>query len=309
MKKFLGFLFIFAIAAVIFLIVAKDWVLKAAIEQGVTSITGFQTKVDDLKYDFPTTIQIKGFEIRNPAGFTEKVFVNIPEIYISLVLPELLKGKGLHLPEIRLNIQEVHVEKREDGVSNVELLSSVGGKGAQPGQSAQTQQPAGTQKALPFWIERLELTIRNVSYEDRSGILGAAAVVPKKMAMDLNVQNQIYTDIRDPKVLVNLILVKILNSATLGKLLNIKPEELLGDSFVSVMNGGQAILGKGVASLDQTASAITQGEVAKKAEKLLQGSVGDAKGVLGSTTTAVKDQVSGLLGKLKTVASEEKVQQ
>lgn len=308
MKKFLGSLLIIVLAAVVFLIVAKDWVLKAAIEQFATRLTGFETKLDDLKYDFPSTLSLKGLEIQNPAGFNQKIFVNIPEIYVSLVFRELVQGKRIHLRKMLLNIQEVNIEKRPDGVSNVELLSSVGGSASKP--AAQEPASAGEMKAgIPFLLETLELTVRNVSFEDRSGILGAAPVVPKKLSVDLNLQKEVFSDIQDPAVLVNLIVVKILNSATLGRLLNIDPQKLLGENLSGALNTGQLLVTKGAGTLtkelgsaaSQASSYVEQAQVSQKADRLLKGSVGGAKDVVGDTTSIVKDQVSGLFGKLKSL--------
>ncbi len=279
MKKFFGGLLILILAAAVFLIVAKDWVLKAAVEISVSRLTGFETKLADLKYDFPSTIQIKGLEIRNPGGFNQKIFADIPEIYVSLVLPELLKGKSIHLPEVRLNIQEINIEKKADGISNVELLSSVG-KGKAAVQAEETGIPSGQKKpAIPFLLDRLELTIRNVGFEDRASLMGAAPVVSKRLSVDLNVQKEVFTNIKDPVLLVNLIVVKVLNSATLGRLLNIDPQKLLGANLSGTLNVG---------------------------EQLLKGSAGTARDVVGETGAAVKDQVSGLLGKLKSLQMEEK---
>ena len=293
MKKFLGAVLIVILAAVVFLIVAKDWVLKAAIELGVTRMTGFETTVEDLKYDFPSIIQIKGLTIRNPSGFNHKTFADIPEIYISLALKDLLKAKMLHLPEVRLNIQEVNIEKRADAISNIELLSSVGGKG-----SAQAAPPPSQKKKpmLPFWLEKLKLTVHNVSFEDRSGLVGAAPVVPKRLAVDLNLRDEIFTDIRDPVLLINVIVVKILNSATLGRLLNIDPQKLLTNTLA----GSQALMTQNAGMLTreftdvtgQAASTLSQAQVSQKAQQLLKGSLGETKDVVGGTTGVLKDQVT-----------------
>ena len=314
MKKFFGGFLIVVLAAAVFLIVAKDWVLKSAVEISVSRLTGFETKLDDLKYDFPSTIQIRGLQIRNPAGFNQKIFADIPEIYASLVLPELLKGKMIHLPEVRLNVQEINIEKRADGISNVELLSSVG-KGKAAVQAEETGTPSGQKKpAIPFLLERLELTIRNVGFEDRSSLAGAVPVVPKRLSVDLNVQKEVFTDIKNPVLLVNLIVVKVLNSATLGRLLNIDPQKLLGANLSGALTAGEELLAKQAGALTQgvgnvtgpAASMVGQAEVSKKAGQLLKGSAGTARDAFEGTGAAVKNQVSGLLGKLKPSQTEEK---
>ncbi len=294
MKKFLSILIAFVVVAAVFLILAKDWVIKAAMEQAVTHLTGFKTTVDSLKYDFPSTIQIQGLEVQNPKGFEEKIFASIPEIYISLVLPEILQGKRTHLREVRLNVQEVHIEKNKEGVSNVELLSSVGGKpGQKPQAKPERQEKAEKKPPMPFLLERMELSVRNVSYEDHSGLVGIAPVPGKKLAVDLNLQNEVFTNITDPLVLVNVVLVKILNSATFGKLLNISPSDLLGENLTGVLSSGQEFVGQQATALREQVGTV-QSDVTKQAESLV-----------GETTSSAKEQVSGLFGKIKSFAPGE----
>ena len=175
--------------------------------------------------------------------------------------------------------------------------------------------PSGKkQLALPFLLEKLELTIRNVSFEDRPGILGAASVLPRKLSVDLKVQKEIFTDIKDPVLLVNLIVVKVLNSATLGRLLDIDPQKLLGANLSGALTTGPKLALKEAGALTQelgnatgrATSIVGQAEVSQKAAQLLKGSAGSAKAAVGATGSAVKDQVSGLLGKLKSLQTEEK---
>ena len=192
MKKILSFFVLLFFTALVGIIFAKDLILKVAVEQAVTGTTGFKTHVDALHYQFPSTIHMEGLAIDNPPGFTEKVFVRIPEIYASLVLPELLQNKGVHLPEVRLNIKEVHLEKNPQGISNVQLLTSVGAKGGAKKKTAPTTpRPTGEKKpGMPFLLERLELTLRNVTYQDRAGMIGAVPV--NKLSMDLRVEKQVF---------------------------------------------------------------------------------------------------------------------
>ena len=314
MKKFFIFFFVALLAIAVTAVLARDVILKTTAEQAVTRVTGFNTTIQSLHYDFPSTLQIKGLEIRNPSGFNEKIFVSMPEIYASLILQDLLSGKAAHLQEVRLNLQEVHIEKNEKGISNVELLSSVGK--AQKGAQAPPP-PAGKKKPIPFLLEKLDLTIRNVSFEDRSGLLGSAlgstpSVVPKRFAMDLNVQNEVFTNIQDPVVLVNLILVKVLNGATLGRLLNINPEKLLSDSMTSAVNSGRAVMTQGTEEFTkqfgnvkgQAANLVKEASVTnitQRAGGLMQGGVSTAKTTLGDTASTAKEQVSSLFGKIKSL--------
>jgi hypothetical protein len=302
MQKILGAILGILIVLVAGVVLAKDIILKTAIEQSVTHVTGFKTTIHSLKYNLPSTIHIEGLQIRNPQGFEAETLIQMPEIFAHLELQQLLSSKKIHLPEVRLNIQEVHIEKNPQGVSNIELLSSVGGKQPTPAKPAETK-PAG--EAMPFQLDKLVLTIRNVTYADRSGLIAKAPLPGKALAVDLNVQEEVFTNITDPKMLVNLILVKILNSATLGRILNIDPKQLLGDNAAQILNSGQQVLNQQVARVgalaDQATTQVLDNQVTKKAEALVGSSATEAKKVLGSTTGAAKEQVSGLFGKIKSL--------
>ena len=310
MKKFLFFLITLFLVGVVLVVWAKDFILKAAVERGVAGVTGFQTHVDSLKYDFPSALHIEGLEIDNPEGFSEKIFVHVPEIYVSLVLSDLLGGRGAHLPEVRLNIKEVHLEKNHRGVSNVELLRSVGGRASQQPSARAKEKPKAEEKPpMPFLLERLELTIRNVSYQDRSGIIGVAPV--NKLAVDLRVERQVFVNITDPQTLVNLILAKILKEATFGRLLNLSPEKLLGQDLSQFVSTGREfvsqqtkVLGQQVESAGtQVGSLIRDSQVSQKTQASFQESMGEAKTFLGGTASTSQQKLSSFLGKLKALQS------
>ena len=310
MKKILCFLFLFFVGGLVLAGLTRNWWLKKVTQMAVTRITGFKTRIKSFKIDFPGIVHIEGLEIRNPAGFNEKVFADIPEIYISVVLSELLKTKRIHLPEVRLNIQQIHLEKNSQGVSNVELLSSVAGP---PPQKSAEQTAPGKKEDLAFLLDRLELTMRDVSFQDRSGIIGKVPV--NKLAVDLNVQKQIFTNIQSPQTLVNLILVKIVQGTTFGRLLNLHPEKLLGENLSAALSAGGELVGKNVALITdqagniagQATDLVKQSGISQKAETLVGSSFAGAKNTLGATSAAGRQKISGLFGKLKSLApSEEK---
>lgn len=289
MKKILFLVLGFILVGFTLLFVAQDWVIKIVAEYEVTRITGFKTKAHSLKYDFPSTILIKELEILNPSGFQEKVFVNIPEIYVSFDLFGFFKGKGIHFSEIRLDIQEVHIEKNLKGVSNVDLLRTVGGSR----KSKQSLPPQTPKPLVPFLLEHFEFSLRNVSYQDHSGMYGSSGL-PNKLSVDMNIQKRVYKDIHDPQILVNLILTEIIRRETFGRLLNLDPKQLLGENLYGVVNSGQEFIG-------EQANALT-----RQAGSVFQDSVQGTQGVFTDTTAASQKAVSGFLGKLKSFMPEEK---
>lgn len=312
MKKILTFLLLFIIAVPVLAFIFRDALLEAAITKGVTAVTGFKTEAGRVRFAFPSTVHIEGLKIHNPKskGFNQDIFVSIPEIYGSLNLNALLKEKKIHLPEVRLNIAEVNIEKNKEGVSNVQMLSSLGGT---PGATKPAPTTAEKQEAMPFQLDLFELTIRRVSYADQSGMLpsvpgakmlpkeitGATSkvggMVPDRLAVDLNVEKKQFRNITDPKALVNLIVVEVLRGTTFGNLMNLNPEAIMKDTFAGAVG-----LGKGVVtgSLGQGSKLIDAG--AAKTGEALKGTLGDVSGEAAS-------QVKGMFGKLKSTIAQNSI--
>lgn len=270
------------LAGLFAVIFAHDLILKIGMEQAVTRMTGFKTKIRSLNYDFPSTIRIQDLEMLNPPGFNEKVFTRIPEMYAAFFIGEFIRGKGVHFREIRLDIQEVHIEKNPEGVLNVELLQTVGQSGKSKKSSpSQKPRPIG-----PFMLEHFEFSLRDVSYQDGSGIYGSSGL-PNRLSVDMNIRKRIYKEIHDPQILVNLILAEIIRRETFGRLLDLDPKDLLGENLFGVLNSGQEFIGE-------------------QAGTIFEDSVHGTRAVLDDTRALAGETVSGLWGKLKSIMPGEK---
>ena len=286
-KKIIVLVLLILIGAWAVVVLTKDWILKTAVEIAIQKTTGFPTHVERLQFDLPSTLRIEGLEIRNPAGFQEQILARVPEIYVSLELGELLRHERTHLTEVRLNIQEVNIEKNEQGISNIELLKSVGGT-QKKAPVRKMEKPAQKKSGMPFLLERLELTIHDVSFKDHSGLVGAAPI-PKGISVDLNIDKEVFGNIQDPATLTNLILVKILQGATFGRLLNLSPERLLGEDVNQILNSGRELLAGSAGLVTNELGQVTT----------------QARGLMGKNQVAqrmegvVKSKVSGLWGKIK----------
>jgi hypothetical protein len=290
MKKIVFLVLGLIVAGSILVFLEKGFIVKIGMEQAVTRLTGFKTQIRTLKYDLPSTIRIQGLEILNPPEFEAKVFAKVPEVYISFFAGEFLLGKGVHFREIRLHVQEVYIEKNPKGVSNVDLLNLAG---------VGPEQMWLLAKRTPFLVDRLELTLRNVSYEDYSGVT-AMSGSSYRYSADLNVENRVYLKIDNPQILLNLVLFEILRYATFQKLLDLGPGKLLSGAF----NAGQAFAEQGANAFTrqagnmagQAGDLVNRAEIPQKAGSAFQSSVRGTKSVLG-----------GFWGKLKSFLPEKKL--
>lgn len=310
MKKFLFTVVLLLAALIAAILVFQDAILKTAVEQAVSRLTGFPTTVHSIHYTFPETINVRGLKIKNPDGFEKQVFADIPEIYISLSLGEILHKEKMHLREVRLNIQEVNIERNKQGVTNLQKLSSVGQQ-ASGGQSKPAPKPAKGEK-MPFLLDRFVLTLRRVSFDNRGGVVPGIPVGGSASA-DLRVDNQVFTNINDPLILVNLVVMKIVYGTTFGRLAGLDPTKLLGEGLQGTFQNGEQLF-------KNTAGMVTGqvGSLANQATGELgnltapAGSLaGKATGYAGTATDKLAgglnegiSGVSGIFGKLKSTASQ-----
>ncbi|OGW82978.1 MAG: hypothetical protein A2Z83_01225 [Omnitrophica bacterium GWA2_52_8] len=304
MKKFFLFILILLVAAGAVLVVAKDGIAKVVLETGISQFTGFPTKIEKLKLDFSGIVHVQGIHINNPLGFTNKTFVDIPEIFISISLPEAVRQQRIHLREMRLDLQEINIEKNQAVGSNLALLS----------QKATPAKPAGQPGAepkkgepMPFQLDKLVLTIHNVRYEDTSG------VVPKKLSADAKIDNLVLTNIADPKAILQMIILKIIKSTPLGNIgVNVKQledglkdnlakaDELVKDtSAFAVQTASDAAAKAKKAVADKSAGMIKDagGAVVGGGTDALKETVDTTTAVLDSATSSAKAAVSDLFGK------------
>lgn len=293
-KKILSFILITIIASIVLLVVFRNQVIKTVMQTAVTQVTGFPTTVKEVKYNFPADIEIKGLHIENPAGFKEKVFADIPEIYLNFSLEEFLKKERIHVRELRLDIQQINLERNAEGVTNLQKLSSVGATSAPSGKTVE-KKPAPKEPAMPFFLDKFVLTMRKVSFKNNGTVLPGVPPVGGA-AVDMNVNGEVFTNIHDPLVLVNLIVMKILYGTTFGNLLGLDPKALLGKGLDSAFASGGKIF-------ESASGVVTSqiGDLKGRAEKVLPS---ELSGTLNQTTGKLGEGVSGMFGKLKDTAKK-----
>lgn len=166
------FFFLFFALAGIFLF-AKDLAARKIFESVVQDLTSLEAKAGGVRFDLKKgSLEVRELVLLNPPSFKNRLFGNAAEVFLEMDLPALLRNEKVHLRELRLDIRELHVEKTRAGVSNVSLLAALWKRPAAPA-------PAVSGRKRPFRLDRFELTLRRVTYNDRSGL------VPKKFSVDV----------------------------------------------------------------------------------------------------------------------------
>ncbi len=245
---------IIALVVILVLSFAKDAIIKTSVEKGAEVVTGLRLSIQSLRVGILNTlVGIKNLKLYNPKGFEDPIMLNMPEIYVDYNLPAIIKGK-IHLPEVRINMEEFYVIKNKDGKLNLDALNVVKEqKGEKPAEPAK-----GKGKAPQIQIDELQLTIGKVIYKDYSKG-GAPQVQEFNIGLDEKYQN-----IDDPTKLVSLIVVKALMNTSIARLTNFDLGGLqgtIGDTLQSAQKmTGEAtkIVGKAQEAAKEATKAATE---------------------------------------------------
>jgi len=231
-------------ALIMALYLARGLLVKNLLVSGVEKITGLEVNLDSVSLDLlSSSAGVKGLVIRNPQGFPEPLMVNIPDFYVRYDLPALLKGK-VHLPQLRLHLEEFYLSRNKQGLLNVSALQAL--------------QPKGSGPAPVIQIDKLDLRIGKVGFKDYSLPVG-----PVSFARTLDLKEHL-EGITDAKSLIKLILDRLLKGAFLDKL-----HELDLSGLQEMVSGKAAEMGAAATGAAEEAKAGVQ-ELKDSAEKTVE---------------------------------------
>jgi hypothetical protein len=201
---------VFGILIVLF--IGKNMIIKTSVTTGVKAVTGLKLKIGSMNVGvFKSLLGINELQLYNPAGFEDKLMVDLPEIYVDYNLGAIMGGK-VHLEEVRLNLKEFIVVKNEAGELNLDSLRVVK---ETEGEEATKEDEKQEKTEMPdIQIDLLALKIDKVIYKDYS-----KGTPPKEKVFNVKIDEQ-YENITDPQSIVKLIIFKALKNTTIASLTN-----------------------------------------------------------------------------------------
>ena len=218
MKK-LGIVLAIIVALLVVVFLAKNIIVQNVLTAGVKAFTGLDLKTGGIDVGIPKThLSVKSLKLFNPPDFSDKVMLDMPEIFIDYDLGAFLQKK-VHLEEIRINMKEFSVIRNKEGKLNLDSLKVVQSK----------KKPAEEQKKekaeLPsIQIDRLRLTVGKVVFKDYS----VSGSEPRVKEFNVNLDEQ-FENITDPYTFSSLIIVKALSKTTIARLANFNLSDLQKD--------------------------------------------------------------------------------
>ncbi len=258
MKKVLILLVVVFVVIIAALFIGKNIVAKTAITSGVKAVTGLEMDIGSMNVGIMNTlIGINNLKLYNPADYSDRVMIDMSEIYVDYDLRAFLK-RNAHLEEVRINLNKLTVIKNRNGKLNIDSLKVVRDdkKSKEP-----EEKKKADKKKTEIKIDTLDLKIGKVAYKDFSK--GKKPIV---LEYNVNLHEKFY-NITDVNEIGKLILVKALSKTDIANLAGFALDSLQKDVLGLV--GKAPILGKPIQDVGEKA-VDTLKETAEELKKTLK---------------------------------------
>src|SRR5262245_2610074 len=122
--KWLFILLVIAVGIVVGLLLSKDAILKAAVEQQIRAQTGMDAKIGHLSLGLLSpVVTIENLTLHNTAEFGGTPFLDIRELHLEYDRDALAQRK-LKITLLRLNLEELTVVRNPSGSTNIAILKT-----------------------------------------------------------------------------------------------------------------------------------------------------------------------------------------
>lgn len=203
MKKFFIAVILLILISFSILLVYRNTIAKDGIEKGVYNLVGQKMTIGKVNVGlFKTDIAVEDIKVFNPEGYSKELLAEVPEIFINYALLDILKG-FIHLPEIKLNIDEVNIEKDKNGVLNIDKFKVESEKNS--AKSAKEKEQSGKDNGKKqFLADKVILEVGTIHYKDNT----KSPAVEKEYKMNFS---KTFTNVTDERVIISAITTEILS--------------------------------------------------------------------------------------------------
>jgi len=197
--KWLFILLMVAIGLVVGLLLSKDAILKAAVEQQIRSQTGMDAKIGRLSLGLLTpVVTIENLTVHNTPGFGGTPFLDIRELHVEYDR-EALAQRKLRITLLRLNLEELTLVRNPNGTTNISVFKDL---------------PPGKPDKLAGDVEFQGVDVMNLS-------LGKIQLIDLKeprnnRIRNVNLQNQVFHNVRTPGDLYGVLVLLWMRSGGSG---------------------------------------------------------------------------------------------
>ena len=221
MKKLLGGVVVALVVLVAILFLARNVIARRSVEYGAKKITGFPLTVASVDLQlFSSKVDVHDLKLMNPPEFQEKMFVDMPELYVDYRLPSMFSGVP-HVNDMLINIKQLVIVKTKTD-SNVQKLKGV-------------VSPPGSTSSTKYAVDKLRIHVGTVTIKDYSR--------PKPSERNITLNRDItYNHITDSTDISRLVLLTVLGSVHLPDI-GINANDLKKNLSDTTTQAGQALQG------------------------------------------------------------------
>ena len=206
MKKLLWIVPAGLIVLLAVLFLSRNVIARVSVEYGAKKVTGFPLKIGSVDVGlFSGKVDVRDLTLMNPPEFQEKMFVDMPQLYVDYRLGSMLSGAP-HINDMLINIKQLVIVKTDKGDSNAMKLKGVVSSGG------------GSKSSTKYQVDQLRIQVGTVTIKDYS------RAKPMERTLTLNLQRT-YKNISDSTDITRLVLLSIAGSVPLPEI-GIKPEDL-----------------------------------------------------------------------------------
>lgn len=275
MKKLL----IGLVILLVLVIISKDVIVKAIVENGMRIVTGLRLQTGTFKVGiFKPVIDISHLKLLNPEGYPDKIMFNMPRLYVNYDLQDIIKGK-IHFNDMKIHMKEFLVEKNKNGKLNLKSLKVVKTQ-------EKTKKQGDKAEVFRIQIDKLELKIGKVLFKDYS-----KGTPPLIKEYNLNIEDT-FENISDGYSVVRLLVVRALRNTAIAHLAEF-PMRALENGVSQLISGAQAIVGEDVVEalgVTKEISTETVGKTVGAVEGITEEAVGSTMGAVEKAT----EQLEGI---------------
>jgi hypothetical protein len=225
MKKLLWRVIAALVILVAIVFFARNLIARISVEYGAKKITGFPLTIGSVNLKlFSSKVDVHDLKLMNPPEFQEKMFVDMPELYVDYRLPSMFSGVP-HVNDMLINIKELVIVKNKTD-SNVQKLKGV-------------VSPAGSTSSTKYAVDKLRIHVGTVTIKDYSR--------PKPSERDIKLNlDRTYNNITDSTDISRLVLLTVLGNVRLPDI-GVNANDLKRNLTNVTNQAGQALQGAGEA--------------------------------------------------------------
>jgi hypothetical protein len=240
---------IVVLAAVVLVVLGaiKNTIAQTVLTTTLSNVAHVPVKIGSTRVSFMSaSIEVKNLRVYNPAGFPDKLMLDVPQVFIEFDPPALSKGQA-HFKTVKLDLKELQVIRDKSGRLNVDVVKPTKTETSKAQSEAKATSGG---KAPKLHIDLMLLSIGRVVYKDYTG-----GGEPAIQTFDINIENREYRDIQDPTAVVSVIMFEALTRTTLSKLADLDLHSFK-EGGLNALSESLGIVGNGQEAVQNTAKKL-----------------------------------------------------